>query len=136
MARRKDKPVATPSGRQIEVQDEKPRHLVSRSGPGRTRKPTEFDDMVPAWYQEGKWVKIPAAGDTEDEQLADLEEVYKAVQRAVSLHDLGASRIKENDPSNDEFSGYGVWVHVRDMQKRPRKNKDDGEDETSDEDSE
>lgn len=117
--------VQTPGGRQIISQSEKPAHLATKAGPGRTRQPTDFDDLVPQWYETGEWYKIPAEGETTEDQLADLEEVYKSVQRAVAYHELGVSRLKEDNPEDEKFSGYGVWVQVRDRQKRPRKPKDE-----------
>lgn len=114
----------TSSGRKIITQAEKPVGLVSRSGPGRTRQATEFDDLVPEWYQSGEWVKIPAEGDTVEAQLEDIETVYKAVNRAVQHHELGCTRVKEDDPEKEGFQSYGVWVHVRDRQQRPRKQRD------------
>lgn len=122
---------APATGRQIDVGFQKPKHLATKAGPGRTRQSTEFDEMVPEWYQfaldnpDNPYVHILAEGDTDEEKLEDLDNVYKAVQRAVAFHDLGVSRLKEDDPADPNFAGYGLWIHVRDRQQRPRKNKEE-----------
>lgn len=125
-----DAPTITPSGRKIEVREDKPRHLSAHSGPGRTRQPTEFDDLIPEWYEADKWFKIPAEGETTEEQLEDLALVHKAVYRAAQLHDLGVTRLKEDDPTRDDFAGYGVWIFVRPKQVRKAKT-DTTDDETN-----
>jgi hypothetical protein len=59
--------------------------------------------------------------------LEDVENVYKTVNRAVQHHELGCTRLKEDDPEKEGFESYGVWVHVRERQQRPRKNKSEND---------
>ncbi len=113
----------TPTGRTVESLDAKPDHIKRAGGPGKSRQPTEFDDLIPVWYEEGKVKKIPAQGETDEDKLSDLDNMYKAVAKAAAAHNLGVWREKENDPEHPQFTGYNLYVQVRDRQAsrgRPR----------------
>lgn len=103
----------TNTGREL-ISGPRPAHLVSHGGgggAGRTRQPTEFDDLVLEWYKKDDWTGIPATGDTDEEKANDLDEVYKATKRAADYHKLGIERIKDSE------AGI-LWVNIRDKQGR------------------
>lgn len=106
MASKKAKDKITPMAREILTATEKPTHLAS-TGRGRSRQPTEFDDLVLEWYEAGAWKGIPV----NDED--DLESVYNQVKKAADFHNLGIDRQK--DTTGDPMA---VWVFVRDPQHR------------------
>lgn len=106
----------TSTGRAIGSLDSVPSHVSARSGAGKPRTPTEFDDLIPQWYEEGVVKRIPAQGDTEEELLADLDTIYKEVAKAAALHNLGVRRKKENNPNDPNFTGYNVYVEVGEKQ--------------------
>lgn len=101
------------ASRQI-VAGSRPTHLSNvgqGGGPGRSRVPTEFDDVVLDWYKEDDWKGIAATGDTDEARQEDFEEIFKAVKRAADYHNLGIERLKDEE-------NLQVWVNIRDKQSR------------------